>query len=183
MIATATNLIYAIAGAVGLKRKQYLISVSLIILAVASGVYHYGVFTGNPSEFWQDADVSSIYLVLGALPFTFVGKKRSLIWMIPAIALTAFKFDLIEVPIDSTVAVPLMALPGLISGYFNINPDFYWSAVIFMVFALIFSFIANKFSMTLTGYDVPHGYWHLASGVAFIFLLMGMDKKRPLVRN
>lgn len=177
MIATITNLIYLGAGAIAYDKDRLILSVSLVNLTLCSGMYHGLLWMGTNSLFWQNMDMASIYLVLGVLPMA-ITKRYSIdwIWLIPSALLILNKFGVLlpDFHVDSFVSVPVMAIPTLVYGWSRIKPDWYWTAIMFMVFAVVFNVIALQFKYDIYGYDGPHGLWHIESGIAFILIITGI---------
>ena len=177
MFSTITNAIYGVSAGIALSRYRLPMTLAMILLGICSGMYHGMEWLADGSTFWQRADVSAIYIVLGLFPFT-ITRDRKWLWLfIPVAVMISNKFGLLGDTWNSNITVPLLAIPTLIIGYIRIKRHFFWDAVVLMVVSTGYGVIANNFDIDLWQYDQPHGMWHLLSGVSFVLLLMGVPVK------
>ena len=176
-LATLSNLIYAVACGVHVYHGTA-VALPLAVLAITSGYYHYlyarqhaGLSVSTHKlQIYQRLDVASIYLVLGAYPYTLAGGLWAL-FFIPC-AIIAMQKMMSDKPWDSHVIVPVLAIPILLLVYWNRPMYVFTGGVAFLVFAVFVSAMADY--MLDRGrpdaYDRMHAWWHYATGIAFIII-------------
>lgn len=183
MFATITNLIYLAPVLIIMrywktnKGEQWLVT-AFILLFINSFTYHLLMYVEvGPAEIFRRLDVISIYFLLSAFPYYLSHKyDHILIGIIYFIIFGSLK--LFGVPLMTEIPIALMGIWIFYIAWHRVAKDYDVTALVLIVFAFIIGLMGKMFDMDFTsvGYDHPHGWWHMISGLSFIMLVIGRQE-------
>lgn len=170
-ISTLTNIGYFVSAYFWFAFGWWLVGIFLCLLAVSSGLFH-GTENTRETRKYQSADIISIFGTFNSLIgyFLMIYGIPETIVVIGVLAVTAI-MAIYERIIDSFKVVGVQFLIMFMLSYALGHDQWY---IAFFVVAMLFNIphlLEDKMDAPYWFHDLSHGFWHVITQIAFVFLL------------